>query len=133
MKKKASSIILLNEKEEIILQKRDDREKVYFRGCWGLIGGAAEEDETAEQCIRREFYEETGECLADVQYVFQKIEHCEETIFFSYIDSKKKLQCFEGEEIRAFPIKDIRNIKISNYHQTIITEFFDKYYKKSII
>lgn len=46
--------ILINEKNEILLQKRSDF------NSWGLPGGAMEFGESAEEACVREFLEETG-------------------------------------------------------------------------
>lgn len=46
--------ILVNEKNEILLQKRSDF------NSWGLPGGAMEFGESAEEACVREFLEETG-------------------------------------------------------------------------
>ena len=46
--------IVQNHAQEILLHKRSDF------GFWDLPGGGAEERESAEQCVIREVYEETG-------------------------------------------------------------------------
>ena len=46
--------ILQNDTQEILLHKRSDF------GFWDLPGGGAEAGESAEQCVIREVYEETG-------------------------------------------------------------------------
>lgn len=48
------SVLLENEKGEILLQKRRDN------GCWAPPGGAMELGETAENAARREAWEEAG-------------------------------------------------------------------------
>jgi 8-oxo-dGTP pyrophosphatase MutT (NUDIX family) len=50
----AGSIIIENEKGEILLGRRTDNHK------WGYAGGSIELDETVEECARRELFEETG-------------------------------------------------------------------------
>ncbi|HDR7913887.1 TPA: NUDIX hydrolase [Bacillus wiedmannii] len=49
-----SHAIILNEKDEILLQLRTDFNR------WGIIGGALEYNETLEDALKREVYEETG-------------------------------------------------------------------------
>lgn len=48
------TVLLENEKGELLLQKRRDN------GCWSPPGGAMEMGETAENAARREAWEETG-------------------------------------------------------------------------
>jgi len=49
-----ASVILINEKGEILLQKRRDN------GCWGFHGGSVEINEVVEEAAARELFEETG-------------------------------------------------------------------------
>lgn len=49
-----ASVIVINDKNEILLQKRLDN------GCRGYAGGAVELDEVVEDAARRELFEETG-------------------------------------------------------------------------
>lgn len=49
-----ASIIVENEKGEVLLQQRTDN------GCWGYAGGSVELYEVVEEAARRELEEETG-------------------------------------------------------------------------
>ena len=49
-----SHAIILNEKDEVLLQLRTDFNR------WGIIGGALEYNETLEDALKREVFEETG-------------------------------------------------------------------------
>jgi len=49
-----ASVILINAKNEILLQKRRDN------GCWGFHGGSVEINEVVEETAARELFEETG-------------------------------------------------------------------------
>ena len=50
----AGCVLILNDKDQLLLQKRRDN------GCWGYPGGAMEMGESFEECAIREAYEETG-------------------------------------------------------------------------
>ena len=49
-----ASVIVENEKAEVLLQKRADNH------CWGYAGGSVELDEPVEAAAARELFEETG-------------------------------------------------------------------------
>ena len=49
-----ASVIVENEKGEVLLQQRTDN------GCWGYAGGSVELYEVVEEAARRELEEETG-------------------------------------------------------------------------
>jgi len=58
-----ASVIVENEKGEILLQLRKDS------NCWGYPGGAVEINEVVEDAARRELFEETG-IVADTLELF---------------------------------------------------------------
>ena len=49
-----ASVIVENERGEVLLQKRADNH------CWGYAGGSVELDEVVEEAAKRELLEETG-------------------------------------------------------------------------
>lgn len=54
----SACILVLNEKKQVLLQKRKDN------GYWSYPGGSMELGESFEECARREVFEETGlECI----------------------------------------------------------------------
>ena len=59
----AGSIIIENEKGEILLGRRTDNH------MWGYAGGSIEIDERIEECAKRELFEETG-LVADEMTLF---------------------------------------------------------------
>lgn len=54
----SACVLIVNEKGQLLLQKRADN------GFWAYPGGSMEPGETFEECAKREAFEETGlECL----------------------------------------------------------------------
>lgn len=60
-----SCVVVLNERREVLLQKRSDT------GDWGTIGGALELGESFEEAAARELHEETG--LQAERFTFRKL------------------------------------------------------------
>ena len=58
----SACVLILNEKNQLLLQKRRDN------GTWSYPGGSMEMGETFEECARREAFEETGLCLKDMTF-----------------------------------------------------------------
>lgn len=57
----AGGVIIENDKNEILLQKRRDN------SCWGIIGGAMEIGESIQETVMREAYEEAGIMVYDLE------------------------------------------------------------------
>jgi len=126
-----SAVIVLNEKNEILLQKRVDN------GLWALHGGAIEVDEEIESAARREMYEETGLIADELEFfkVFsgKKNHHIypngDEVYIIDNIFVCKKyhgeLSCQKEEvqELKFFSIKDLpKEMMLSN--RDIILDYF---------
>ena len=58
----AASVIIINERNEILLGKRTDNLK------WGYAGGSIELGETIEECALRELKEETGLIADELEF-----------------------------------------------------------------
>ncbi len=57
------SVIVINDKNQILLQKRSDT------GDWGVIGGALELKESLEEAAERELFEEAGLKSNDLKFI----------------------------------------------------------------
>lgn len=60
----AASIIIINDKGELLLGKRTDN------GYWGYSGGSIEIDEKVEDCARRELKEEMGLFADELEFFY---------------------------------------------------------------
>lgn len=56
----AAAAIILTPQGKYLMQQRDDKEGIFFPGCWGNFGGAIEAGETPELTLCRELNEEIG-------------------------------------------------------------------------
>ncbi len=128
-----ATVLLINENNEVLLQKRVDNHK------WGLNGGAIEIDEKIEDAARRELHEETG-LYAD-ELIFFKVYSGKEfhfkypngdevnTIENVFICKKYhgeiKLQKEEVLELRFFKENEIPK-NLMNNNDIIIKDYFKK-------
>lgn len=58
-----AGVILVNDRNEILLQKRSDN------GLWDYPAGSMEPGESFEECARREVYEETGLTCGKLEFL----------------------------------------------------------------
>lgn len=106
-----ASMILENEKGEVLLEKRTDNH------CWGYPGGNVELDEVVEEAAKRELFEETGlvaEALQlfgvfsgkELHYIYpngDEVSNVDIVFLCKAWSGEVKLQTSEVSELRFFP------------------------------
>lgn len=106
-----ASVIVENDRGEILLQKRADNH------CWGYAGGGVELDEVVEEAARRELYEETGLIARemelfgvfsgkDTHYIYpngDEVSNIDIVYLCKKYDGTLKCQEDEVEELKFFP------------------------------
>ncbi len=128
-----AAVILINENNEVLLQKRKDNHK------WGLNGGSIELDENALEAAKRELFEETG-LIADTLELFDVYSGKENHYTYpngdevSIIDIVYICKKYHGEllpqkeevlELKFFKEEDIpSNMMLHN--EIIIKDYFKK-------
>ncbi|MFL8938244.1 NUDIX hydrolase [Rossellomorea oryzaecorticis] len=127
-------VILVNRRNEILLQRRTDNH------CWGLAGGSLELGESLEEAAKRELFEETGLTASKLklfnvysgQDFYYKYPHGDEvfnvvTAFIcdSYKGVLKKGEN-EVEKLQFFNVNEIPS-NINPPDSPIIDEYRQKY------
>ena len=104
-----SVVIILNNKNEVLLQKRHD-------GSWGLPGGLMDLGESFEEVAIREIFEETG----------LEVENFKLVNVFS--GSEYYLKVPNGDELYSvtavFYTKDVRGDMKVDYNESVKMEYF---------
>lgn len=128
-----SHAIILNENNEILLQLRTDFNR------WGIIGGALEYNETLEDAVKREIFEETGLTVKNVELFrtysgpdfFQIYPNGDQVhgVLVVYIcrEFQGELVCdqTESKELRFFPLDELPS-NLPPVIERIITDFQQK-------
>ncbi|MBA3314890.1 MAG: NUDIX domain-containing protein [Planctomycetaceae bacterium] len=119
-RKSGTSIIFFNERGEILLFLRDDKDSIPYPDCWDLLGGRVKPQESPRDCIEREMKEE-------IEYFLEKPELYKESDFddrkeFTYwkevnkaafdaynrpLHEGQRLQWFSKDEIERLPPESI--------------------------
>ena len=130
--KEIATIILENDKGEILLYLRDNKPEIPFPDYWDLIGGHVEEGETPEEALVREVKEELDIDLKDYNF-YKKYECLTGDAYenIKYIYSGKinlpieEVTLLEGVRPQYFSREEISNVKFANILKTIVLEYIN--------
>jgi 8-oxo-dGTP pyrophosphatase MutT (NUDIX family) len=129
-----ANVILLNEKDEILLHHRADRD------CWGLPGGAMELGESLEQTAIREVFEEVGLSCGkmklfnvysgkDLYYRYpdgNEVYNVTTTFICKEFSGEIVVDLTEGRDAQFFSLDKIP-LNLSSPIKCIVEEFVSKY------
>lgn len=127
---------IFNNKGEILLQRRQDKNK------WGFPGGAIELGESAEIAIKREVKEETGLDVEVLNLIGIYTDYYDEypngdkaqciTILLKLLPTSEDLSCSDTEtlELKYFPINHVPTL-VNKQHEDFLNDL--KNNKVSII
>ena len=122
-------IILINGKNEVLLNLRDDIPQIPYPNMWDLPGGHPEGDETPEECIRREMKEEMELELGEIHF-FKKYEwpNFDEYIFWKKMDlAPSKITLHEGQRLDYFTAETIKKTKLAYHYNKVLPEFYSSH------
>ena len=102
-------------KDKYLLQLRDDKKNIYSPNCWGFFGGACKENETSEQCMKRELQEELSTKCDFLMKIHECMHYKTGTyLYFFYTKLNKKItkkNLNEGQDMAWFYPHQIKKLK----------------------
>lgn len=134
MAKKFSGIILSTTNNEIIAMHRDDIETIRDPGCYGIFGGAAENDESALETAVREINEETNLKPLPTDFELFKVyrqerdnlsEPADLSVFVLKNIDPNNLEIYEGQGIKI--LRDASDPKIAKDIKDAFEDWFALY------
>jgi len=118
----AVNLIILNEKNEIYLAKRNINEDVE-PGKWGVPGGSVEQNESLEGALHREIKEETNCDITEFHYFKSYVVNSVLAVYFyGKIKGQIKLN-EESSEYKWFNIKEINKLDLAFNQGEILKDF----------
>ena len=131
-KRDVAALLLLKASGEFLLQYRDANAPVY-PNFWGLFGGGIEDNETPEEALKREAYEElryfpkSAKPVLVVNYEDQIIQTYGKKYYYSEIcEAPEKLELHEGQAMDWFKSEDLSRINTTVMNRKIIPEILSK-------
>lgn len=131
--KRTAGMILINSKNEVLLQLRDNKPGILFPGCYSLFGGKIEESETKEIALKREIEEEIGVKLNEFNffktyhYLINNEIH-EINVFIVHKNlNQEDIMLREGAGFGFFSKPNIKTIRLGFNTEQILTDFFNAF------
>ena len=126
-----SVVIILNEQNDVLLQKRHD-------GYWGLPGGLMDLGESFEEVAKREVFEETGLVVENLKFLnvfsgseyYFKVPNGDElysvtAVYYTKdISGEMKIDYSESEKMQYFSINNLPN-ELSDEYRGFIEQYID--------
>ena len=127
------SIILVNNRNEVLLQLRDNNPNISYPNSWTLPGGVVESPEAPEQAAKRELAEETGLHLNLSHWKVYKRKpenrqfFIEQHIFIGTTHRESdEMILGEGQALHFFKQDELPSLSIAFGFEKLLYEFFDQ-------
>ena len=127
--KKGASIIFVDSGLRVLLYLRDNKPGIAYPGCWDLLGGSLEPDESPDQCIMREVSEEIEFDLKTPQLFnrYDMADRVEHTYWLMHNLDIAKTPLHEGQRLQWFSHREITDLpehQIAFGFKQILLDFF---------
>jgi mutator protein MutT len=108
---------IINQENKILLQLRDDNQNIDDPSIWTFPGGEKEKDETIDEALVREIYEETNLKVESAQLLCRmQIKEDKVVYFFRiFVKNFEDIQCNEGQDLKFFSKDELHDIPKYQY------------------
>ncbi|MGV9214407.1 NUDIX hydrolase [Micromonospora sp. RB23] len=124
-------VIVVNGRDEVLLQLRDDDPAIPFPGMWSVPGGMIEDGETPHQCVLRELGEELGLTPhpqeVRVLWARQRSYGFEHTFWMRADFDPGELTPTEGQAFRFFSRAATASMRLGYEDADVLAEFHDRF------
>jgi 8-oxo-dGTP diphosphatase len=126
MKPKGTSLIFVNDREQVLLFLRDDNPGIPYANMWDLPGGHVEVGETPRECICREMKEEMGLDIEDIEpFSVVQFEDRTEYVFYKKMNlAIDSIRLTEGQRLRWFSRTEVEGTPLAYSFNLILAAFF---------
>lgn len=126
MEKRTSNLILVNSRDEVLLQLRDDIPTIPYPNTWCLPGGHIEGEESPEECLVREMEEEMGIRVENLTK-FMEIVYPDETEYFFVAQMEfdvGDIDLKEGQALGWFSRETVCQLPMAHNDGMVVETFF---------
>jgi len=124
-------LLIENSEGKVLLQLRDDNPDILYPGCWGTFGGQIEGEETPEEGIKREIWEELEYDLSDPEYFGNFPFDGYDIHMYRIIDGSLTLDDItvrEGQRGKFFSLEEIQGVDCAANCREIVTAYFKMFH-----
>lgn len=132
IKKKVSTIIVVNENSEILVLKRAPGNRS-FADYWNFPGGGVEPNETIETAAVRELQEEAGLVVSEKDLTYFEVSSLPKLIVHHFMTNRFQGEVeinWESTEFRWVSIEEIKTLKFIPISPNMLNDI--KYYMESL-
>lgn len=126
---RTTSVLLVNARDEVLLQLRDGTPGIPFPGHWSTLGGHLEPGESPEEGARRELWEEIGRTVERLRlFRLYRWPSGEEErlawVFYAPFDVPvEQIRLTEGERVEYMTVKDALRRPLAFRFQEVLRDF----------
>lgn len=127
--KKGTSVIFINDRNEVLLFLRDNKKTIRYPNCWDVLGGGVEDGETPEMCIIREMQEEIEYELREPRLfkIYHEADRVEHTFWRRENFDLNTTPLHEGRRLKWFSEADVRRMPDEEFafgFKAVLLDFF---------